>query len=375
MRRVLHAHVLGRLATVVALDRVLPRIALFRGRGRGLHCHGGRRCCFRRGLGGRRRRGRRGGLFHGGAFRPQVPQVLNVAAAIVGRRAREIPPEPRLRDAARVFEAEEGALVCQRALAASARAEHRLHGAHGPVACGRRGRVGADERRRGGEWHGRGRGRRLAVRTGVYNGGPEGRRRRDGPEGGGGVCGALVLVVGAGALGERDDVEDPFRDGQRGFGDGARPGARAGGEEGIVDDAGRAGPRGDLDVAGRRARELGLVHLPDGGIHPDEFVEAYSAIAAHVKNADLRPIGVLVDVEIVDGWETFAIHDGHILGADRYEILDADVGKVVLEQHQRLLAQLCIDATLGIGREPLDGLRSSSASYRRDGKASLSLTE
>lgn len=52
------------------------------------------------------------------------------------------------------------------------------------------------------------------------------------------------------------------------------------------------------------------------GFDPDSFVKLGGAVAANIEHTDLRPVGVRVDVQVVEGRDTFAIHDGHILGTD-----------------------------------------------------------
>jgi len=84
-----------------------------------------------------------------------------------------------------------------------------------------------------------------------------------------------------------------------------------------------------------RARELRLIHIPNRVVDPDHFVKL-GAVAVNVKNGYLRPVRLLVHVEVIDGWNAFTIHNRHILGADCYEILDTYVGKIVFEKHERL---------------------------------------
>lgn len=170
--------------------------------------------------------------------------------------------------------------------------------------------------------------------------------RRDGPEG----REALTFLVGCLPC-QRHNLEDPLRDGQGRLCNGACPRALADCEQRIVQGAGCAGPRRDLDIAGRRAGELWLVHVPDFRVDPEVLV-IQRAVAADIQHGDLGPEGMRVHVEVILGQDALAIHDGHVLGADGDEVLNAHVGKVFLEQEKGLLARLLVDAGLRVGREP-----------------------
>ena len=127
----------------------------------------------------------------------------------------------------------------------------------------------------------------------------------------------------------------------------------ADGDQRVVNSTCSTPPWRDLDVAWRGAGELRLIHLPNLGIDPDILVEVCRAICANVEDADLRPEGVLVDVEVLRSRDTLAIHDRHVFGSNGEKISDSNIGKVVLEQREGLLALLHADAVLGVCREPL----------------------
>ncbi len=103
--------------------------------------------------------------------------------------------------------------------------------------------------------------------------------------------------------------------------------------------------------------------MPDRRVNPQNLVELSGTVAADIENAYLRPVGVRVDVEIVDSRDAFAIHNSHIFRPDCYQILDTDVGKIVFEKHERLLTQLRIDTGLCVGREPLEGSAGVSRAH------------
>lgn len=80
-----------------------------------------------------------------------------------------------------------------------------------------------------------------------------------------------------------------------------------------------------------------------------------------VENRYLRPRGVHVHIEIGEGRDSLAVHDGHILGADGHEVLEAHVGVVRVEIQQRFLTRVPVDAGLAVGREP--GVEAGTGDY------------
>ena len=98
--------------------------------------------------------------------------------------------------------------------------------------------------------------------------------------------------------------------------------------------------------------ECRLLHVPDGRVNPSQIVEL-GAGAADIEHRDLRPERVRVHVEIVGRRDALAVHDSHVLGTDDDEMLNAHAGRVVVEEEERLLAELGIDTLLCVGREPV----------------------
>lgn len=110
-------------------------------------------------------------------------------------------------------------------------------------------------------------------------------------------------------------------------------------------------------MTGRDAGELRLGHVPDSRVNPDEIVELRTA-TRDVEYRDLRPERMRIHVGVSHGCDPLPVHDGHILGADSDEVLDAYTGRVVIEEKKRLLARTWIDAVLRIGGKPRIQARS-----------------